>query len=153
MYVRQVVGVMEIKENYSMLLWRRIGWEENWLDLSQRSAWLGSVRLWRTFAVCSSGTCVHIWVCKTKVRVVYMHPRQSGWLSDCPDGVKSLWSPVYAPSFGLFSMYACWYVSLRCIQWFWSVYCRDYVVLCSYLGFSVFLSCYWCIGWLLNQFL
>ena len=39
------------------------------------------------------------------------------------------WSPqlgvrsrVYAPGFHLFSMYACLYVSLGCVHWFWSVY-------------------------------
>ena len=47
-------------------------------------------------------------------------------------------SRVYAPGFGLFSIYTCRGVLSRCIQWFCDVYCCDYTVLCSVWNFQCF---------------
>ena len=71
---------------------------------------IGRVCLWWTFAVCSSGTCVCVWVCKAKVRVVYMHPWRSGWLSDHPDGVKS---PIGGVELGICARF--WFVQYVCM--------------------------------------
>ena len=124
-----------------------------WLDLSWHSAWLGGVHLRQTFVVCSSGTCVCVWVCNTKVVVMYVCPQWSGWMSDHPDGVKS---PIGGAEPGIcawfsFVQYVC--VSVCVVGMCTLILECVLMVPHSYLWYSVFLSRYWCIGWLLNRFL
>ena len=107
----QVMDMMKMKEKWFYTTGETYWLGEGWLDSSQHSAWLTSILPWRALVVCSLGMCVHVWVCETMVRVAYVIPRWSGWLSDHPDGVESL---IGGAELGICVQF--WFVQCICVS-------------------------------------
>ena len=139
--------------------WKTMYWngKEKGLSPAQCLAWF-----WCGFA-CGKYPLLlphaHVSVSLAHVTVMSWHALSLGDRGGCVI-VRMGWSPqlgvpswVYASTFDLGSVYVYQSVSLGCVWWFCDMYHCDFVGLCSYLGFLVFFSCYWCISWLLNQFL
>ena len=138
--------------------WEDMYWnvKEKELSLAQCSAWF-----WHGFA-CSRYLLLFP---QGHVSVSVVHVAMLSWyaLSLSDRGgcmiVRMGWSPwsgvrswVYASVFDLGNVYTYWSVSLGCVWWFCDMYCCDHVGLCSYLGFLMVFSHYWCIGWVINCF-